>query len=701
MKKILFFLLSLSFITFACVDQEFDEPEIKVSTVDFKSNTTIAELKKLHQAGQIITITDDKIIEATIIADDESGNYYKTLVIQDGTAGIELKINAAGLYNDFRIGSKVFVKCKDLVIGDYNGLIQLGGGTYDNNGTPALAGIEQSLVSSYVFKGGAGATIAPRVVKISELTPDMMSTLIQIENAEFAAGQFGNGLSYADGAKKLTLNRTIATCDKGTIVLRTSGYATFASEPTPSGNGSAVGVYSLFGTTKQLYIRTPSDIKFTNNRCDGTSGGGGGTVTGEPIAIGEIRNSYTGTKTTIAANKVISGVVISDIKSSNWNNQNCIIQGADGKGIMVRFSAVHNFALGEAVDVLVGGLDLSEFNSTLQINGVSLGNAKSQGKGTLPTPKKLTIAELLANFENYESTLVTIDNCAHPATKYAGSVLLDDKTGKLTLFTSNFATFANEAPISNVINVTGVIGQFNTTNQILIRSTADVTKGQGGSGGTGGGTATVVSIGSIRDEFKGTATTVSADKAIKGIVISDVENKNGSTLNCVIQGADGKGIMIRFGGAHTFKTGEEIEVNVSGQELSEFNSLLQINKCPLANAKVISTGNIAKVTTVTLAELIANFENYESTLVQVNNATVSGGKLYDANRGTSNPTKGTVKVTDGTATADIYTTVGATFGDITPPASPIKVTGVASEFTTAGAPAKGVQIILRNGNDLQ
>ncbi len=712
MKKIFFLLTSFVLIFAACVDQKFDEPELTTETADFKANATIADLKKLHtELGQFkfVKIDKDLIIEGTVIADDASGNFYKTIVIQDATAGIDIKINATGLYNDFPIGSKVLVKCKDLTLSDYNFQYQLGGGIFDNNGKDALAGIEQALIPTYIFKNGKG-TITPRIVKLADLTDEMTSTLIQLDNVEFSKSSY---TTFADGAKKLTVNRPINDCNAGSILLRTSGYCSFANDVTSEKNGIVIGIYSVFGTDKQLFIRDPSDVRFDKNRCDGTAGGGGTGGTGgsstELLSIGDLRNSFTGTKTTVAANKYIKGVVISDKDGKNVQALNMVVQGDDGKGIMVRFTAAHSYALGDAVEIDVAGAVLDEYQSNLQVSGVTIAKSKTTGKGILPTPKKFTIADVATGIENLESTLVLIENCAHTATKYGGNIVLDDKSGsKITLYTSNTtaltATFSNDVPVSTVLNVVGIIGQFGTTNQIQMRNLADATKGAGGGtvGGGGGGATTLVSIGSIRNEYLGATTKVSSGKSIKGVVISDKDSKNvSSVLNVVLQGDDGKGIIVRFDKAATFALGESIEVNVGDLELSEFNGGLQINKVPLGNAVSKGTGTLPTPKVMTIADYVLNFENVESTLIQIKDATLTGGKYFDAARGTNNSTKGTLKVTDNTGTIDMYTLAAATFAGETPPSTAVTVTGIAGEFTAIGSPAKGIQISIRNASDVK
>ena len=81
----------------SCVKEDFDIPPIYVPTVNFTSNVTIAGLKNMYM-GALIQITADTIIQGIITANDESGNLYKTLYLQDQTAGIELKVDRTSLY---------------------------------------------------------------------------------------------------------------------------------------------------------------------------------------------------------------------------------------------------------------------------------------------------------------------------------------------------------------------------------------------------------------------------------------------------------------------------------------------------------------------------------------------------------------------------------------------------------------------------
>jgi hypothetical protein len=252
----------------ACVDRKFDEPPFDDGTVDITPNATIQDLKAFHVPGQFVTIEDELILRVVVIADDASGNFFKTLIVQDETAGIELKLNSIGLHNQYPIGRELFIFCKDLVISDFNNLIQLGGGTFINNsGNPQLAGIEEILIGQHVVAGKRDQFVTPRARKINEITLSDLSMLIHLEEVEFEDSHAG--AAYANAATQSAINRTLQDCDGRTIILRTSGFANFAGSLTPTGNGSMMAVLGVFGSTLQLLIRDPSDIKMDGDRCDG------------------------------------------------------------------------------------------------------------------------------------------------------------------------------------------------------------------------------------------------------------------------------------------------------------------------------------------------------------------------------------------------------------------------------------------------
>lgn len=283
LKKIGIFATLLLLGLFACVKTEFDEPPTTGEPVTFKANTSIKALKALRRSTGVNTfdkINDDLIISGVVVMDDRSGNYYKSLVIQDSTAGLEVRFNDGYLFNNFPVGRTVYIKCKGLLLTDYSGTIQLTGSTVEENGQLQGIGLTENQVRAQVQKGPLVKTLRPRVVTVAELrNPELYSTLVQIKDVQFVA--VDTNKTYADAPRTTSLNRTLEDCSRQTVIVRTSGYADFATSLTPKGKGTVTGVLGVFGRDLQLYIRNTDDVRLTEPRCATNTGGGG---TGTPLA---------------------------------------------------------------------------------------------------------------------------------------------------------------------------------------------------------------------------------------------------------------------------------------------------------------------------------------------------------------------------------------------------------------------------------
>lgn len=269
MKTILKTTLILSFSIVAtlfissCVEDKYDEPDPTLFTAG-SANTTIADLKALYD-GDTTLIADSITIRGNVISTDKFGNFYKELIIQDSTGGISISLDLASIYNDYPLGSDVLVECGGLYLGEYGGVTQLGS-LYEDNGIwkfgrlQGLAQIQQRL-----HRDDRAEPIEPKIITIPERSSALINTLIQIENVEFTDQNLG--FTYADGQNNVDKNRDIQDCDKNTSIIRTSGYARFANDTVPEGNGTIIAVLGAYNGDYQLKIRDTDDVDMTGERC--------------------------------------------------------------------------------------------------------------------------------------------------------------------------------------------------------------------------------------------------------------------------------------------------------------------------------------------------------------------------------------------------------------------------------------------------
>ncbi|MBO5832954.1 MAG: hypothetical protein J6Q95_06640 [Alistipes sp.] len=109
--------------------------------------------------GEDIFVGHDVYIKGKVTSNDEQGNVYKSLYIQDETSGIELKLNN-NVGVRYKYGSWVYVRLTGLYLGNYRMMLSLGGApseSWNKAGEHkfyANSNIElQEVIDRYVFAG--------------------------------------------------------------------------------------------------------------------------------------------------------------------------------------------------------------------------------------------------------------------------------------------------------------------------------------------------------------------------------------------------------------------------------------------------------------------------------------------------------------------------------------------------------------------
>ncbi|MCX7862859.1 MAG: DUF5689 domain-containing protein [Bacteroidales bacterium] len=240
----------VSLVLTSCIKEKFDEPPVNIPHVDFQANKTIAELKAMYSGG-LDSIQDTIIIKGIVISSDEEGNIYKSLYIQDHTAGILIALDRTNLYTTFKPGQRVFVKCKGLYLGNYGGVTQLGY-IYNN----AIGRIPNAMIDNHIFRDSLpGPVPTPLSREITTITGNDICRLIRIDNVFFEE----TGVEFAPQSASAT-DRKLIDMNGNSIILRTSKYASFASSKTPKGRGSVIAILSSYNGTYQLYINSLKNL---------------------------------------------------------------------------------------------------------------------------------------------------------------------------------------------------------------------------------------------------------------------------------------------------------------------------------------------------------------------------------------------------------------------------------------------------------
>ena len=240
-----------------------------INETDTDSLISIKDLRKIHTIGNVEFINKTMAIEATIVANDEHDNLYKSISIQDSTAGIIISLEGVSLYQVYPIGATIRLHLKNLFLTDYRRMLQVVASVDTSSGQLLTSGIPATLFSKHISVIKDNSITNPILVSYKNLSDTLQGRLIKISNVEFAAAD--TNLTFADKKNKIGASRSLKFCVGGTIYLRTSGYADFAGFSIPKNNGDITGIYSVYNSEKQIIIRDTNDILFRSKRCTGAA----------------------------------------------------------------------------------------------------------------------------------------------------------------------------------------------------------------------------------------------------------------------------------------------------------------------------------------------------------------------------------------------------------------------------------------------
>lgn len=245
-------------------------------TIASQEPNNVRNIFRLHTAGappdSIVNYqTSQRYVRAVVVSSDEGGNYYKSMVIQDETGGVELELDVTGLYNFYPVGQKIVLYCKGLVIGDYGKLPQIGW-IYNGN---QVGRINSLFIDRYIQKDGLPSLKnIPKPLTNDEIdfTLDFdakvvnkdINKLVRLENVTFEPEAIGKPIAFND----FTTEWKIYVPYKGStqeVMVRTSNYAKFRSMIIEKAPYNLSGILTVYGTgnraTFQLLIRTKDDIE--------------------------------------------------------------------------------------------------------------------------------------------------------------------------------------------------------------------------------------------------------------------------------------------------------------------------------------------------------------------------------------------------------------------------------------------------------
>lgn len=264
-----------------CQKDDVDHPPL--NEIDQDKIITIQELRAMY-TGQPVSFQEDYNVYGVITTDERSGNFYRSHYIQDQTGAINIRLDSGVT---LAVGDSVRLSLKGTYLSAYNNMLQVDSVIYGKN----------------LITQDRGLVVEPLLVTIPQiLSGGLQGQLIKLEDVQFAPGALN--LTYANALDQITENRDLEDCNGNRIIVRTSGFATFAGTQVAQGNGSLIAIVSVFGSTWQLLIREVEEVVMEGERCQ---------TGGNPEGSGTFDDPYnvaSGIAVNSGVNKWVEGYIV-------------------------------------------------------------------------------------------------------------------------------------------------------------------------------------------------------------------------------------------------------------------------------------------------------------------------------------------------------------------------------------------------------
>ena len=257
----------------ACMDKDWEAPQFdeplygnnSIMKEEGDKVITIGELKEKYSSlinastDGVKEITDDWQLQVVVNSNDEGGNLYKQISVQDPTGAIIVGINGSNLYPYMPVGQQLLINLKGLHIGGYRKQAQIGAlyngsigrmdtDVWEQHVRLLKEGEIEAKVDTVDFDENADKFIlSGRIVKLSGVT-------ISGEGTQVLAPEDGSVTLSSNCANRLING-------KSSLVLRTSSYSKFANRAIPKGKADVYGVCTRYNNTWQILMRTESDLQ--------------------------------------------------------------------------------------------------------------------------------------------------------------------------------------------------------------------------------------------------------------------------------------------------------------------------------------------------------------------------------------------------------------------------------------------------------
>lgn len=226
------------------------------------ANCTIAALRELYD-GRTRLLDGDIRIVGRVTASDDEGNFYKSMVVEDGSGAVEIMAGITDLATIYPAGVELGIDLCGCALGESYGVMQIGRYPASYSGYATDYFSSKVLLDRHITRGGEIVAVKAMPVAIADLRREMCGRIVTIDSLllrqpvsddEYAAPAAWSGYATFDDPSG------------DSIVVYTRRYANYADRMIPTGHVALTGIlqYGKSGGSRecfQLKMRHESDCR--------------------------------------------------------------------------------------------------------------------------------------------------------------------------------------------------------------------------------------------------------------------------------------------------------------------------------------------------------------------------------------------------------------------------------------------------------
>jgi Family of unknown function (DUF5689) len=275
-------LVTILFVNSCVKPNDFEAPDMGISEINIEgTEITINALRELliqeqnnNENNFLSFSATDQFISGYVISNDEAGNFFKELILQDATSspttGVKILLDVNPLFISYEFGRKIYVKLDGLTVGFDSGVLTLGirdGGSVEK--------ISESQMDEIIIRDSVVSNIIPLPITREEFSSEKTNLYVQLKNVQFRIDEVigeDHKTFAAEPTDEFDGERRLVFCsNRRSVIFSTSTFADFKALLLPDGRGTMDGIltYNFFGEDFNMVVNDPTTIYFDNDdRCD-------------------------------------------------------------------------------------------------------------------------------------------------------------------------------------------------------------------------------------------------------------------------------------------------------------------------------------------------------------------------------------------------------------------------------------------------